>query len=651
MQVAVWLPLYLWLADRTFFEAEEKNWKWQRRIFYPCWVAILSGVVLLAGNAQMAFYEGLLLAFYLTGWILSEREKRGRRVAVASQLFGAWIAGSILIAAIVWMPALKFSEFTVRGSVSKAFYYLGTWLTPSRLASAFYYPAFGLQTEMVGWAESAIYVGLFPSVLVLVRIMKIKTNWKTDAPIVVMGATALSLAFGMNNPINHLLIKLPLFSLFRYQGRMALGVLAALGALLAHMLSATEKATGEERDEHLITRIRWAGLLIGISLVFFVALAHKSRAISAGGIVLIGDTILTWWGIASLRERKQTKRLEVWVFVYIVFHLLLMFPAGRLATMKPSRFQEALSFFNRVVRSDGVPPRLLVIDVGRFADRDLLSFNKFGPQEFLPNLCAGNTGVFAGVQTMDPYTPLMPLTWARIIREEIGKNFTNVDGLGKLDQGTANLLRVLGVDYVVTSGRVIEIPGYDRVEVDLSLAFGPEARMYTIQKEPPRMWMVDVASPLKTNLTQNGLEEVIEILKDGKFDAVWCLVPEGFSIGSFRECELVGGQRDEKAVKVRRFQLGRNEATIEFSTFKEGWAVIEISYDPEWEAYLDGEPCKVLPVNLVYCIVEIPEKGEHTLEFRYRPRMVLQGAIVSCAGSFAILALMLAFLLRKREEK
>ena len=480
MQATVWFPLLLWLADRAMESTDRK-----RTALMIGWSGLLFGMLILVGSAQIVFYEGFLLFFYLIGYVFQAREGRGWRFgrAVGMTAWMALIGG--LIGAVILLPAREFASLTVRESIEPGFYRLGTWLTPSRLAAAFYFPAYGRPAEVTNWASSLIYVGLMPSMLALMRLLGIRVNWRKDAPLIVMGGVALFLAFGWNNPVNHLLVKIPPFSMLRYQGRFAIGAIVGLIGLactgMSEYWSRTEEGGLNKRQ------IVWILSIILVSLFFFILNAARSKAILWGAIVLIVDIGLTWWAVVSLGKRTMSSRLPLWAAVYVVFHLLIVFPVGRIITMPETEFHQALQFFDQLHRSDGLPPRLLAIDIGTIEDRDLLAFNKFTPQDNLPNLCAGNTSIFKNVQTMDPYTPLRPKEWADIIRDKIDRAFKNVDQSGILDANTSGLLEQIGVDYVVTSGRTTRIPGFARMNVDLADAFGPNARMFVAEREHPRL--------------------------------------------------------------------------------------------------------------------------------------------------------------------
>jgi hypothetical protein len=465
--------------------------------------------------------------------------------------------------------------------------------------------------------------------------MGLRVNWRKDAPLIVMGAVALFLAFGMNNPVSHFLIAFPPFSLFRYQGRLAVGVVLALIGLATQVLSEAQDRSSETRngsvveaflkEVEVIERILgmrfhfrawneadekgpmdlripllWSlGIVLVVLLAFLITAVH-SKAIVWGGLVLVVDTLITWWAIVAIQKRSG-HRFPAWLAVYLIFHLALVYPVGRLATMYVRDFEEAMSFFDRLERSDGLPPRIIVVDVGRLADRDLLSFNLLTPQHHLPNLCAGNTPVFAGVQTLDPYTPLRPIAWHRIVRDEVDAGFREVGEDGMLDAGTAELLQLLGVDAVVTSGDVREIPGYRLSSLDLQLAFGPDVRMFLTETEQPRVWTEDPTKPGKTSAGHL-------VLFNNRARA-WILTA----------CST---------------------------------AVMEVSYDPNWMAAADDAPTEIEAYKGLFCLVKgaTTESTPLAVELTYRPYSFIIGRAISVWSLLLALGWIVANYPRKRRS-
>lgn len=101
-------------------------------------------------------------------------------------------------------------------------------------------------------------------------------------------------------------------------------------------------------------------------------------------------------------------------------------------------------------------------------------------------------------------------------------------------------------------------------------------------------------------------------------------------------------------------QYSSNSVSIYSVTISRGPALIVINqtYYPGWNVYIDNEKNNVLPVNIrsIGCIVD---NGNHTVEFRYEPDSLRIGLIVSTAG-ISIMGILLAlhfhlFVFRKKQ--
>jgi hypothetical protein len=63
---------------------------------------------------------------------------------------------------------------------------------------------------------------------------------------------------------------------------------------------------------------------------------------------------------------------------------------------------------------------------------------------------------------------------------------------------------------------------------------------------------------------------------------------------------------------------------------QDGYLVMSDTYYPGWTAQIDGTKTEVMRANFNFRAIYLP-KGEHTVEFRYVPRFLLVGALISLA--------------------
>jgi uncharacterized membrane protein YfhO len=65
------------------------------------------------------------------------------------------------------------------------------------------------------------------------------------------------------------------------------------------------------------------------------------------------------------------------------------------------------------------------------------------------------------------------------------------------------------------------------------------------------------------------------------------------------------------------------------------------TYDPAWNASVDGEPVNLYVANHILRAVPVPA-GEHTVVLRYESRRLQIGLAISLAASLAFVALLMA---------
>lgn len=82
-----------------------------------------------------------------------------------------------------------------------------------------------------------------------------------------------------------------------------------------------------------------------------------------------------------------------------------------------------------------------------------------------------------------------------------------------------------------------------------------------------------------------------------------------------------------------KLQYSSNSATSQFAVFSE----VYYNHDKGWKAYLDGKPADHVRVNYVLRGMVVPA-GEHKIEFKFEPRAVKQGGLVSLLGSILLFA-------------
>ncbi|MGC8842619.1 MAG: YfhO family protein, partial [bacterium] len=89
---------------------------------------------------------------------------------------------------------------------------------------------------------------------------------------------------------------------------------------------------------------------------------------------------------------------------------------------------------------------------------------------------------------------------------------------------------------------------------------------------------------------------------------------------------------------------------VKVKTDRKSYLVITETFYPGWKGFIDGKEEKVVPANLLFQALLIP-KGEHIVRVAYRPISYKLGLYISLLFSSFIIAFLLSFKRRGKEEK
>ncbi|MGB9606910.1 MAG: hypothetical protein ACPL7E_00080 [bacterium] len=89
---------------------------------------------------------------------------------------------------------------------------------------------------------------------------------------------------------------------------------------------------------------------------------------------------------------------------------------------------------------------------------------------------------------------------------------------------------------------------------------------------------------------------------------------------------------------------------VKVKTDRKSYLVITETFYPGWKGFIDGKEEKIFPANLLFQALLIP-KGEHIVRVAYRPISYKLGLYISLLFSSFIIAFLLSFKRRGKEEK
>ncbi|MBZ0301564.1 MAG: YfhO family protein, partial [Anaerolineae bacterium] len=327
---AAWLPWILWAALGVLTE---------KRLRHVGWLALLTGLQLLAGHAQTAWYSLLLVGVFALFWVVRQRSRDGwlrLGMVTAGMLLGVGIAAAQLLPTMELLRTSQRSagvdfDFAMNFSYGPA--RALNWVSPNVFGN----PGDGTYLTEGAFFEDAVYIGLLPLISALAAIVGwiMRRFRKSLDPLPAgwtipfwmgIGGVAFVLALGKYTPVFPFLFEhVPTFDLFQAPVRwhlwtvFALSVLAGIGT----------RSWGRGHWLFFGTRLAVAGGIGAALLAWFAALVLLSalddaeaalaldvlrRAVVLTGLLGAGAGILT-----LLQPDPQHRRYPSWALGVLVF--------------------------------------------------------------------------------------------------------------------------------------------------------------------------------------------------------------------------------------------------------------------------------------------------------------------------------------------
>jgi hypothetical protein len=449
---AAWLPWLFLLTDRLLVGSPSSHPA--REV---AWLALALAMEFLAGHPQVAVLSVLALVAYAV--YLSWAVRQHRRMAA---LFVAALVLGLAVAAAQLLPTYELTELSVRsGGVDPDFFtsfsmhplYLVSLLSPFILGNP--YPK--TSVELVG------YVGLLP--LLLALLAPFLAQPRSDVPLRpvrparffgVLAVVALLLSFGRYNPLYMILLRLPVFNLFRVPGRYL--YLFSFSAAVMAGLSLDTLLTRARRYSDSAERgpAWWVAILV--------------IAVLAVGTAARVTNVDAW--------------VSVWQWLSVAFGLLA------LAWVLWAWWSRGASYTVLAVVALG----LIVADLVAFSAVYGLTYNQTMPlKEFAAqprslSFLQSETGVYR------LYTQEKIIPWLSVMRESYYPNLPLINGLSTANglfplvpqryaeytsHMTPNMLNLLGVKYYLIPQVLPVDEASESFDVDDPFAYNPVGKTST----------------------------------------------------------------------------------------------------------------------------------------------------------------------------
>ncbi|OGO47561.1 MAG: hypothetical protein A2Z30_06600 [Chloroflexi bacterium RBG_16_64_43] len=602
-----WVPWLILVGDRL----SEPHARWRRTL-----LALTMAMQILAGHWQTWWYTWLLLA----AWVAARHLGDNRPVlAVLRRWFDVAVstALALALAAAQVLPTLEYLRASQRASgidIQTALTY-SFW--PWRLAGLiapdlFGNPARGLFWGFANYWEDAIYIGLLPlglSLVALIAWLRRRREAQASLPRFPFGLlaiclpVALILALGNNTPLFPLLYRwVPTFDLFQAPTRIMLIFVFAL-ALLA--------GAGAERwGTPSPGAKRWASRAIAATLAILLAagiaaLALDTQSSFIASTFRVGITALACvivWRFARMREglpggdtppanrptplgNLAPAAAVLLVAVDLAYAGYGLNPAtGRELYQVPNPSSAKLAAAASGHRYYVPAQDEYAVKFQRFFRFD--TFN--APEDWTEVRALGlpNTGMLDGLATAGNFDPLLPARSLALLQA--------VDALPAEQQHT--LWRAMDVGALIRAG-----PQAPRVEA--------------LRNEPHRAWGVCRATWAR------GGEESLAFVLDPGFDPAEQVILE---VGAGEE----GSPCTLPPMVTILSGNDPNVVALEANFPQPGFLVLADTFYPGWQARVDGETVPLLQANFSFRAVRL-ERGEHHVEFFYRPLPLAAGMALS----------------------
>jgi len=583
-----WMPLLFPLLDRVLAERSRRA---------AAALASVAALMMLGGNLQFVYYGLLALVPFATVRATAVLRRDGVRVTsrAAMLLLVAGVA-AVLEASVRLFPSAAYMRDTWRppGSLSMAQVAIMAQ-PPQVLVTNLLSPLPGLDIAR----ES--YVGILTLVLAGVGL----ALWRPRSVALAMGVTGVCAALytlGSQAPVFPFLFRLPAGNWFRGPDR----ILVVLGLAIAFLAAGGLDVLCRRSPPHRGRVPAIAVLMVAAGAVFGAAWLLK---VPGWHLVALYCAAAVLAGSALVLTRRGSAVRHVIVAAVLLITTIDLFagqqPRGALPSQLSDYFARYDPFFADVRARQGL-------------DRTYVSAGFESPHlRFHSDLA--KAGLNHGIWMVTDYEPLCDLRqvrWLHFMGEPAMSPFTVCYYPLRLDSTTQPFLRLAGVRFYLVADQ--ENPP----SPDVLAAWSPvrHADGVSLYEDPGALPRAFVAGRVEV---EPDPERVLERMRTTDLTRVAIVeepLPGSAAFG-------------EGHATIEHYEPDR--VTVRTSGETGGLLVLTDRWFPSWYATVDGQPARILRADYLYRGVALPA-GEHVVEFVYRPRAFLLGALGSAFGVLAV---------------
>jgi hypothetical protein len=606
---AAWLPWILLAADRVIVRQSLPGS--HKRLIKPILLlSLMLSFQWLAGHAQTAWYCLIMIMVWASwrGFSL----KRGIGFIHALLAIGIAFFVAFILSAVQLLPTVEYLIHSHRASEVERelamVYSFWPWrILGMLMPNLFGNPATGDYWGYANYWEDAIYIGVLPLILSLFACVRGFKNNKYSSLIrllVIICIISFLLALGKNTPIFPFLYdNVPTFNLFQAPTRWTVLMVFSLS-----LLSAIGAELWQQKE---LLRLFWVRLgTVGAAAAgIFALLGEKvlsnlkesfTPAIAFAGLWLLLSGVIAW--------RRRIKPGLYWSVIIAGFVAIDLLWSAR--GLNPSLSLEVFRGESKLVEQVSTDHRV-------YMPRDLEDvikfewshrFDTFYPDvewRIIRDTGVPNTTMLDRIPSSNNFDPILPdryVKWMDAVDHATGDKFTE-------------LLEMMDIGWVAGFG------------------IGQEYEIiYSPLQHPNRIYLVGDAIWVK------GGEDALSTVLGSDFHYLDQVVLEGMPT-NFEVTDPTD------SVIFIFDQSDSNNVQVKVTASSDCWLVVSDTWFPGWQASVDGESVDLYRANYLFRAVRLP-RGEHSVEFTYRPVSFILGGSVTLL-SLVILGVFLWILKRK----
>lgn len=588
------------------------------------------------GRDQVAFIGCLTMFGAVAYWTLES----GQPLAYLKRRIGLLLVMALVGGTLLAVPALLTIQFlsdSNRPSIAFDVAALGS-LHPANLATLLFGDVFGsLRHTYDYWgpgpqtlpegsdtdrAVNYLFAGTLPALLVLWHGLAGRRLFAREVRFfAILGALALAFALGRYTPFFHALFEwAPGFDLYRRPADSTFTIniaLAVVAGYLVHRFIADGLPSLRTRDDRAGPALL---AVVVVALVFGALAAGVDFAVKAGHLPDAIASMTTGLAIAGalaaallLAGRRPVARAALACgLVAVTGAELIARNAGSALNAEPHQ---------RYAVFENLPAAQLRGLKVLKAELDMRHARGERPRVEILGMRGAwqNASMVFDLEDTLGYNPLRISDYERAVGPgENAEDPSLRQFPGTFSGYRCQLASLLGLEYLVLDRPIEKMPHRFPRIANANLIYG--AGSMWIYKMPPTTPRAYLATKLVPVDSESALDE--EELP--AFDRASTALIEESEVEDLKGDYGLRDQTTEPAAAVGSVIIRgyrRNAIVIDVETDRRAMLVLHDIYYPGWEAYLDGEPRRILRANLLFRGVEVPP-GRHRIRFEFKPLSV-----------------------------